>query len=286
MHPSNADSPRARTLAAALREARVQVGISQRELSRRMTVANSTIGRWENGQILPSADDVAKLLCCLRIDDEERESILSIASDTVADDWLTSGQPGVTQQLAGLMDCERTARQIVQWAPLVIPGVLQTSDYARAMMARGTASPGDADHRVMLRMARRDAITRRREPTGLVALIGEPAIRGGIGGRAVMVDQLRQLLDLAAHDNITLQVVGVAGEWHPGHAGPFMLYEFDGKRRATVYLEHHRTGAFIVDGNDVRDYRAAIETIRGVGMSPEDSLELIACLVKTMEETP
>lgn len=286
MHPFSADSPRVRTLAAVLREARERVGISGRELSRRMEVANSTIARWENGQIVPSADDVAKVLTCLGIESDERESILSIARDTIADDWLTSGPTGVSRQLAGVMECERTARHVTEWAPLLIPGMLQTSAYARAILARGTLPPGEAETRVMMRMARREAITRRRDPTALIALIGEPAIRGGIGGRAVMADQLRQLLDFAALDNITIQVVSVAGEWHPGHTGPFILYEFEEHRRPIVYLEHHRSGAFLVDDNDIRDFQAAVDTVRGVGMSSKDSLEFISDLVKTMEETP
>lgn len=287
MHPFSADSPRARTLAAALREARDGAGISARELSRRMEVANSTVSRWEKGQIVPGAADVAKLLTCLGIDGVDRERILSIARDTIADDWLTSGPTGISRQLAGIMECERTARHVIDWAPLLLPGMLQTSNYARAIMeAQGTLSPGEAETRVMMRMARREAFTRRRDPTQLVALIGEPAIRGGIGGSAVMADQLRQLLDFVALDNITIQVVDVSGEWHPGHLGPFILYEFGEGRRPIAYLEHHRSGAFLVDDNDIRDYQAAVEIIRGAGMSQEDSLVLIADLIKTMEATP
>lgn len=266
----SAGSPRAQTLAAVLRETRDGVGISQRELSRRLNVANTTVGRWEKGLAVPSPEAVAKVLDCLEIyDDEERDRILALASSR-SDDWLVSGIPGMTQQVSGLMNYERTARHITQWAPLLIPGVLQTSDYARAMMsAQGTLSPSVADARVNLRMARRDAVTRRRNPTELVALIGEPAIRGGIGGREVMGDQLCHLVDLAASDNITLHVVHMSGEWHPGHSGPFMIYEFE-RMRPAVYLEHHRVGAFVVEEDDVGEFRAAADIIRGVGMSPEE----------------
>jgi len=184
------------------------------------------------------------------------------------------------------MECERTARLITEWAPLVIPGLLQTSAYARAMLGVGTLSAGEIETRVMLRMARRDAFTRRRNPTRLVALIGEPAIRGGIGGPSIMADQLSYLKELAELETITLQVVGVSGEWHPGHAGPFIRYEFDEGLPPILYLEHHVSGAFLVDESDLKDYDAAIETIRARGLSPEASVQLITDIMTSLEATP
>jgi transcriptional regulator with XRE-family HTH domain len=279
-------SPGAQTLAALLRATRKGAGISQRELSRRLRVANTTVGRWEKAEAVPSVETVGAVLDCLGIDGSERKRILSIANGSVSGNWLASG-PAVSKQLADVMEYEHTATHATHWEPLVIPGVLQTRDYARAMMsAHGTVSEGAADARVTLRLARRDAITRRRDPTRLVALIGEQAIRGGIGGPTIMADQLRQIVDLAERDNITIQVVSMSGQWHPGHAGPFILYEFDETLQPFVFLEHHRSGALVVAESDIQDYRTAIEIIRGEGMSPEDSIELITDLIKTLEATP
>jgi hypothetical protein len=162
--------------------------------------------------------------------------------------------------------------------------MLQIREYAQAILKR--VSPSDAEQRLVYRMSRREAFRRRRNPTRVTALIGEPAIRGGIGGRDVMADQLRELLDLAALDTVTIQVARVDGDGHPGLQGPFILYEFDDRTTPIVYLEHHRSGAFLADKNDVRDYRAAIETIRCIGMSEDDSLEMIADQIKILEDKP
>jgi hypothetical protein len=105
---------------------------------------------------------------------------------------------------------------------MVIPGPLQTSDYARAILESGTSSPAEVESRLMMRMARRDAFTRWRDPIRLLALIGEPAIHGGIGGPQVMADQLAHLLDMAKLNTVDLHVVSVSGDWHPGLQGPFM----------------------------------------------------------------
>jgi transcriptional regulator with XRE-family HTH domain len=282
MVSNSAGTPRGRTLAALLKEAREKVGISARELSRRLDVAHTTVGRWENGLTVPEADDVSTLLSCLQVEGEDRERIMSLARGSVVDDWLTSGPSGISQQLAGVMECERTAKHITEWSPLVIPGVLQTSAYARAIMANTTLSPGTAEASVMLRMARRDAITRR-DPIRLVALIGEPAVRGGIGGPDVMVDQLRHLLAMAKLDTVSIQIVSVANEWHPGHVGPFILYAFESGLPPILYLEHYQTGAFLVDEDHLKDYHAAVETIRGIGMNPADSIDLISEIITIKE---
>src|SRR6266540_7045518 len=276
MHPLGAGSPRAQTLGARLRNVRERLGIGQREAARRLGMPNATLSRWERGLSVPKIDNVTALLGALGINGEEREEILSLARGAVGGDWLLSGQPGGSKQLAAVMNWERTARRITEWAPLGIPGILQTSDYAHVIMKRDNVPPGHADDRVIFRMARREAFRRRRNPIRLLALIGEPAIRGGVGGQDVMADQLRELLNLAALDTVEVQVVGVNGDWHPGLLGPFILYEFDAKTPPIVYLEHHRSGSYTVDANEVRDYRAAIETMCDIGMSEEDSLELIA----------
>lgn len=282
---SSAGAPRARSLAAMLRTARDEKSVSARELARQLGKAHTTIQRWESGETMPNAEDVSAYLACLGIVGDDRERIMTLARGNDEGDWLASGQPGISQQLAGVMECERKARRMTEWAPLVIPGVLQSGDYVRSIIgASGKLSASDVQTRVMFRLARRDALTRL-EPVHFTALIGEPAVTGRIGGRAVMVDQLRQVLRMAERDNVTVQVVSVSGNWHPGHAGPFILYEFDENQPPILYLEHHRSGAFLVDADDVEEYRHAVNLIRRGAMSAEESAALIADVITTLETT-
>jgi DNA-binding XRE family transcriptional regulator len=275
----SADSLRAHILGTMLRDARERVSISQRELSRRLNVANSTIGRWENGSAAPSAETVARALDCIdNVENAVREDLLSLAGESDDGDWLNSGPLGITPQLAGLMKFERMARRISQWSPLTIPGVLQTSDYARAMLS-AQMSPNLCEARVNLRMARRDSVTRRRNPVALLALIGEPAIRGGIGGPDVMSDELGYLIEVAKSPNITLRVVKTDTAWHPGHSGPFMIYEF-ARLPSFVYLENHRSGAFLTEDHDVREFHTAATTIQTHALTESDSLDLISSLAR------
>lgn len=284
MGSSSSGMPRARLLTAALRQALedAKPKLSQRQLAQKLGLAHTTVGRWLSGDVLPSAEDVSAILAVLEVSGDGRNQIMELARSSSDADWLASGPLGISQQLAGAMDCERTARTMVECGPLIIPGMLQTSEYARAIIGGKKGSP-HTDTRVTLRMGRRDVITRD-DPATLEALIGMPAIRGGIGGPKVMAGQLRLLLKLIEDlESLTVRVFPVDGEWHPGHAGPFIHYTFGPGVPDIVLLEHHRTGVFLVDREDVAAYNKAADEIREVAMSPEASAELIADVLSTSE---
>jgi transcriptional regulator with XRE-family HTH domain len=276
-------SPRARALSAALREAREQAEIGQRELARQLGIAHPNLSYWERGVRTPAVEDVAAILAKLSITGAQRDRILELARNAAEPNWLTSGVPGMSPGLAGVLDCEQTATAITDWSPLVLPGLLQTSDYARAIFHAGDLPANSVRPRVMMRMSRRDVLTRR-NPARLLALIHERAVREVIGDKAVMADQLRHIHQMADHENVTVQVVQSGTGWHPGLAGPFILFDFPSSP-SIVHLEHHRSSAFLYDDKDVEDYQAAAATVRGVAMSPADSSELIASVITELETT-
>lgn len=276
---------RARSLKAALRSALKRSGMSEREVARQLRINHLKVNRWlDEDESAPNAADTASFLAVIEVVGDERDRILSMASSDDAD-WLVSGPQGINPQLATVMECERYAVRITECAPLVFPGLLQTGDYARAIIQRGspTLSEHEVANLVMIRSGRRDALTRV-HPVEFTAFIGTPAIRGGIGGRDVMAHQLSQIAELGRRRNVTLQAFDTVGDWSPALAGPFILYEFD-HLPATVYLEHHRSGVILVDEADVADYKNAAETIRREAMSPEDTAGLIADAIPTMETT-
>jgi transcriptional regulator with XRE-family HTH domain len=207
-------NPRARALAGALRQAREAKvpKVSMNSLARVLGESKSTVSYWETGNRVPSTEDVASYLTALGIVGEQRDTILDLARGASEPDWLTVGIPGIAQQLAGVLECERTASAVTNWSMGLVPGILQTSDYAREVI--GQDFPG-AEAKVALRLSRRDALTRR-NPVHLTALLGEMAVRQVIGGREIMADQLRYLLTVAELETVRLQVVPIGDGWHPG----------------------------------------------------------------------
>ncbi|MGH3627609.1 MAG: helix-turn-helix domain-containing protein [Sciscionella sp.] len=276
-------TPRARALAAALRTAREATKISVRAVAKTLDISHSVVSYWETGKRVPSSEDTASFLTAIGVTGEQRERILEIARRAGEEDWLTAGIPGVSQQLAGVMECERTATAITEWSPLIVPGMLQTSDYARAIIGAGDMPGGQVEAKVALRMSRRDVLTRR-EPSDLVALISEAALHQIVGDHSVMADQLRHLAKTSETPTVTLQVLPDQPDWHPGLMGPFLLYEF-ADSPAIVHLEHHRSGVFLYGADDVDAYKTAAETIRRAAMSPARTAELIAEVADKMETT-
>lgn len=266
-------TPRARALAAAIRTVREESGISGRELSRRLGMSHGTISHWETGRRVPTPEDVASLLAVAGVTGEEKRRVVELARNASEPNWLAVGIPGVPQQLAGVVECERAASAVVEWSPMVIPGLLQITDYARAASIAAGLPANEIETRGMVRASRREVLTRR-SPLQFHALIGEYALRDQIGTSEVMADQLAHLRDMAGRDNVTIQVVPSLVGWHPGLVGPFVLYEFPDSP-TTVHFEHYSSGAFVVDVVDVHEYRQAIGAIGKLALSPEASAELI-----------
>ncbi|WP_158887188.1 helix-turn-helix domain-containing protein [Amycolatopsis anabasis] len=268
---ANTLGPRARALAGALRQARESTGISLRKLAAIMEISPSVVSYWETAVRVPSLEEVANYLFALGVPRKRRAEIFDLARPVSIPDWLTVGAPGVTQQLAGAIECERDATSIVNWSLGAIPGLLQTGDYARAIIGQHTP---EAEAKVQLRLSRQK-ILNGRQPVRFTALISELALRQVIGGAEVMSEQLEYLVFAARRENITLRVVPIGEGWHPGLIGPFITYNF-AAAPSIVHLEHHRSGVFLFDNEDVTAYKEAETRIVEAGLSPEESIRFAA----------
>ena len=269
-----ADTPRARALSAALREALAASGIGVNELARRLSMSHTPISLWLAGKRVPDVEKVATLLGALHVHPDERERILDLARNAKEPNWLTVGVPGISQQLAGAVESERTAAKITEWSPWLIPGLTQTPDYARAVVSNNGRKTADAELRLMLRMGRSEVITRS-DPVGFDALIGESALLDPVGSAESMREQLTHLVELARRPNVSIWVVPQGVGYHAGRVGPFVFYEF---RNTTpvVHFEHFSSGAFVHDYDNVKEYQETIETLKQLAISQEDSPAYIA----------
>lgn len=224
-------------------------------------------------------------LAAISVSGAERDRVLDLVRGASEPNWLAAGIPGMSQGLNGVLECERTAISIVYWSPLAIPGLLQTSDYAKAILGAGSSNPSsvEVEARVLLRAGRRDMFSRS-NPTRLHALIGEPALQAPIGGREVLLEQLRYLLKMAEEvEPVTVQVIRTEIPWHPGLAGPFVFYEFEDSP-PIVHLEQHRSSAFLYEESDVAEYARVATALREeTAMSPRNSLGLIAEIITELE---
>ncbi|QIZ36583.1 helix-turn-helix transcriptional regulator [Saccharopolyspora sp. ASAGF58] len=282
MARSKAGSPKARTLGAELRKAREGKGITVRELARRLGIGHAWVVRTEAGSRPTTAEDVTAILVALGVSGVERERLVELAREADGPDWLRAGIPGVHQELVTLIDYERTANAISEVAPLLVPGVLQTADYARAVMTG--LPPGELETRVAMRATRRDFLSSRKAPA-FEALIAECALTSPIVDAETMIDQYEHIEKVADLPNVTVRIIrSTPPRWTPAHEGRFIMFEFP-QAPPLVHLEHLGSAAFLTSPNVIDTYSKALGTLRDVAMSPAESAEFIGACIERAKET-
>lgn len=269
------NTPKALALGARLRAVREakEPKQSQRDVAKKLGINSSVMSRYESGERPPGPEDVAAILAVLGVNGAERDEIVDLARDTGGTSWLAVSLPDQRAQLAALLDFEQMATRIVDVAPLLIPGLLQTASYARAIMREGEVPDDEVETRVAVRVGRRDILTRS-EPTELLALVGEHALRAMIGSPRVMAEQMEHLLKMATLPNVDLRIVPVDSPWHPGSEGPFVV--LSSESTSLVHLENRRSGLFLQDDDDLSAYQEAVEKELTVALDAEQTAALIA----------
>ncbi|SFD93506.1 hypothetical protein SAMN04487819_105199 [Actinopolyspora alba] len=181
-----------------------------------------------------------------------------------------------------MIEYERTASAITEVAPLLVPGLLQTADYARTVMA--TSQGPEQETRIAMRSSRRDILTSRQAPT-FEAILMERALTERIAAPEIMADQLRHVGKIADLPNVTLRIIpSNPGAWTSAHSGQFMLIEFP-RAAPIVHLEHLGSAAFLTAPHAVEIYKDAVGNLRDAAMTPEQAKEFVAARANDFEES-
>lgn len=274
-------SPRLRALGAELREYREQAGLTVRQVAQKLGGHHSKYARIETGERAPSPEEVAAMLATYGASEEERERLAEMARDD-RPDWLSTSKTGARKELTTLIEFERTATRITDVATGVIPGLLQTSEYARAIMQG--LPPDEVETMVLMRVGRREILTSKNAPE-FVAIIAESALNERIGGPEVMTEQLRHLVKMAEWPSVEIRVLRAgARRWHPAHMGAFIVFEFP-KATPIVHLEHYRSSVSLHNVGIATAYQEAVRALRELTMDPDDSVRFIAECADKLEAT-
>jgi transcriptional regulator with XRE-family HTH domain len=278
--PANAPTPKTFRLGTALREAREAVGMGQRELAELVGLHHTVVSKIENGHRVPTTEQTATMLAYLNVNGERADAIIALARRTDDPVWIAVTLPEQQHQMEAFLDLERNAKTITEVSPLLVPGLLQTTDYIRGIMSIAVTAK-EVETRTAVRIGRRETITRDHNPVEFVALIGEGALRQIVGDIQIMIEQLCYLLRMAERPNIELRVVPYSSGWRPALEGAFTLFEQDGK--TVIHLENRRSGLFLHMPGDVELYREAVKWERRVAMSQDESTQFITELINQME---
>ncbi|MGW4059553.1 helix-turn-helix domain-containing protein [Amycolatopsis sp. NPDC004747] len=270
-------TPRARALGFGMKRARQARGLKVRELGRLIDVLPQNISNWESGKRVPKIEDVATILTALRVESGERDRLLELARNANEPNWLEQHAPPT----ATFVEYERTATEMFEWASGLIPGLLQTPAYMRAIFAAAARPKQDIEKHVIVRLARRDVLTGW-QALQYRAVLNESVLRQNIGDQPVMAEQLRHVLAASRARNVSVRILPERCGYHPGLYGPFVIFDF-ADLPPIVYLEHYRSNGYVYHDDHLADYRGAVATLSALALSEHDSEQLIQGVITELE---
>lgn len=259
--PGPINPVKAHALGKYLRKAREAAKVTQQQAAERLNEkAHSIISRFEAAKQVPSVEAVATLLGFYGVQGALRDEILKTAREATIPNRIA---PGVDPLLAQLMENEGTAEHIIAGEHSLLPGPVQTPTYAQQIMTRSGVSFGHSQQRVATRLGRRHIFTRRKNPVKYEAFIREDALRNSVDDRAIMAEQLFELVELGKLPNVNFWVVPYKAGYTFLQLGAFELIYFANELPPVLYKEHYRGSEISLDTADIADYEYGIRGLRG-----------------------
>ncbi|MGA5146953.1 helix-turn-helix domain-containing protein [Streptomyces griseoincarnatus] len=276
-----------RQLATRLRELREASGLTLTEVSERIEVNQGSLSRIETGERGTTPVLVRALLDCYAVMDTElRDDILDLVRADKEQQkpwWRKYSTVLAPTRYDGYLALEAGAAALSNYQPLLVPGLLQTEDYARAVIAqmRPELTSDQVYALVKVRMERQESRLCGERPTDLWAVLDEAVLHRVIGSPAVMRQQFAHLVQVGEQPNVTIQLLPFSLGAHPGLYGPFVILAFPQPTGPLVWLENPNNSVYLESESDIQNYNDIFEQLRASALSPAETR---AHLTRTAEE--
>ncbi|MDI3423371.1 helix-turn-helix domain-containing protein [Streptomyces luteolus] len=277
-------TPRRRRLGAELRRIREALGWTQEEAASRLGYRSfSTVSKIEKGVQGLKIQQLPHFFEVYEIDDTAlREELRNLVRRAGEADWTQRYQGVVDDPLADYLSLVEMASSLFVFNPTAIHGLLQTPEYARAVIegSRVWKTPEDIDGFVSMRLEHQKNMLERDPALKMWTIFPEGLLRQEVGGRPVMRAQIEHLIDLArTAPNITIQVLPYRAGAHAGMDGPFMLMSFP-TGRDLVCIESSRASLHLNEPETVEIYRTTSDLLKSDALSQKASLPLLTTIAK------
>jgi transcriptional regulator with XRE-family HTH domain len=277
---------RRRQLMTELRRLRDQAGLTQDDVAGRLDWHPTKVMRIETGRTAPHPNDVRVMLGLFGVTNPEQvAALVKLAQDARQRGWWYSYRDVLLNRYEFFIGLEAEASSIRNFELAMVPGLLQTEDYARALIGGGPMEldATEVERRVEVRMTRQQALDRDERPQ-LWVIVDEAAIRRTVGGPAVMRGQLEALVTMSGHARTTIQVVPYSAGAHPGQLGPFVILGFPEPSEPEVVTMETVSGNLYVDKpEEVRLYTTAFDHLRAVALSPGDTRAMLRAAADALQ---
>lgn len=275
MTPRRSPTIRRRRLGHELRRRREAAGITIDMVAERVGCSASKVSRIETGHTTATPRDVQAMLDVYGVTGVIAEELVQIAREARQKGWWHPYSAVLNSAYVGL---EQAARSLRTYEQQVVPGLLQTAEYARAMIraARPDISLIEVDRRVTVRL-NRQTLLMQDDPIDLWAVIDQAVLCRPIGGDEIMRTQLERLVEAADLPNVTLQILPLEIGAHAGMDGTFTILDFpEPGDPDVVFAENATGGLFLEKSDEVQKYIFIFDHIRAAALRPDESVTMIA----------
>lgn len=277
MAPRPSPTARRRRLAAALRQLRETRQLSCADAGAAVGWSESKVSRIETGRVGVRQPDLESLLDLYQMTGEERTALLALRRQATHRGWWHSYADALPKWFDDYVGLEDGAKAKLIYDNQLVPGLMQTNDYAAAVTraARPWADDDEVERQLAARTTRQALLTMA-DPLQVWAVLDEAVLRRTVGGSAVMAAQLRRLIELAALPNVTLQVLPFALGAHASMGTSFDLLQFpEPSETPIVYIEDHTSSQYLETRADIERYTLVFDHLRASALPPEQSAAFI-----------
>jgi transcriptional regulator with XRE-family HTH domain len=270
-------TPRSRRLGRELRRLRDGLRVSAEDAASGLGRSQSWVSRVEAGEIRPRPGDVMEILTLygVPLDDERSKSLLDLARQI--------REPGWWQRLGRLSSkylqfiaFEAEATELRNFEPTLVPGLLQTEAYARAVIGVGKETESEAiEQSVRARMKRQEVLTRTERPLRLVTVLSEAVLLCKVGGPEVLREQLSHLAEVSKLPNVTIQILTFDAGAHLADNGGFAILSFGTGDPDLGYVETPAGELFLELEREIGRLRTVFDHLRTLALSPAESTRMI-----------
>jgi transcriptional regulator with XRE-family HTH domain len=280
---ASAATVRLLVLGKRLRELREAAGRSLEDAATALSVSELAIRRIEHGQVKWKMPYIRVLLEEYGVNGEDARTFLTMAAEANQPGWWYRYRDVLPDWFRAFISLEEEASLIRAYEPHYVPGLMQSEDYARAVLCAGLRDAGEVERRVALRIQRQRTLLRP-GGTNLWAVIDETVLRRPVVPPEVMQGQIERLIELTELPNVNLQVVPFALCVHEAMYGPFYVFRFPfPELQDIVYTENVAGSGYVDQADDVAAFIAALDTISAQAPPPQRTEALLTEIRKEMK---
>jgi transcriptional regulator with XRE-family HTH domain len=273
-----------RRLSAELRRLRTGAGKTAEDVGRSLGWSKAKVSRYELAQSRLKPTDVARLLDYYGVLGSHRERLLALAEEATHKGWWEAYSDVWTEDHLAFIGLEAEAVSLLEWQINVIPGLLQTEQYAREVLSGydevAVISPQAITRRLETRLIRQQILTRE-QPLGYVALLDESVLRRQRGNRSVMRTQLQRLAAVSELQNVTIQILPL-DENHGLTVDSFSILQFGDLEETSLHdvvsIDHLSNELYVEGDTDTHQFRLAFKHLTEEALAPDESRNLILAM--------